>query len=160
MCWYNNWKKKMEAILNKFTVLYLSSYVVYFFKLELILFYNRVVYYYSKIFLILLAQIKIEIYPFGWGRRIHRLLLSWGVKHHQNEYPGYDHKLSDGEVSVLELWGMWSTSSLPLLPYPIRFGEVASDSVPSMCLIGLFESLSVSVVYSAVSLWTTRNTYI
>ena len=34
-----------------------------------------------------------------------------------NECPGYDTKPSDDEVPVmLELWGMWSTPSLPLLP--------------------------------------------
>ena len=36
-----------------------------------------------------------------------------------NEYPGYDTKLSDGEAPVQELWEMWSTSSLPLLPVPL-----------------------------------------
>ena len=49
--------EKMAAILSKFTVLCLTSYfVVYFFKLELILFYNRVIYYYIRIFLILLTH--------------------------------------------------------------------------------------------------------
>ena len=34
--------------------------------------------------------------------------------------PGYNIKPSDGEVSVmLELWGMRSTPSLPLLPGPL-----------------------------------------
>ena len=28
-------------------------------------------------------------------------------------------KLSDSEASVLKLWRMWSTSSLPLLPDPL-----------------------------------------
>ena len=32
------------------------------------------------------------------------------------ECSGYDTKLSDGEAAVLELWGMWSTTSLLLLP--------------------------------------------
>ena len=50
-------KKKMVAILSKFTVLCLSSYfVVYFLKSKLILFYNRVVYHYTRIFLILLPH--------------------------------------------------------------------------------------------------------
>ena len=41
----------------KFTVLSVSSYfVVYFFKLELILFYNRVVYYYTRILLVWLPR--------------------------------------------------------------------------------------------------------
>ena len=50
-------EKKMAAILSKFNVLYLSSYfVIYFLKLKLIMFYNRVVYYYTRIFLVLLPQ--------------------------------------------------------------------------------------------------------
>ena len=36
-----------------------------------------------------------------------------------NECPGYDTKLSDGKAPVLELWGMWNTPSLPLLPSPL-----------------------------------------
>ena len=36
-----------------------------------------------------------------------------------NACPGYDTKQSDGEVPVmLELWGIWSTASLPLLQVP------------------------------------------
>ena len=33
-----------------------------------------------------------------------------------NVCPGYDIKPSDDEVPVLELLGLWSTFSLPLLP--------------------------------------------
>ena len=44
--------EKMWAILSKFTVLCLSFYfIIYLLKLKLILFYNRVVYYYTRIFL-------------------------------------------------------------------------------------------------------------
>ena len=47
----------MVALLSKFTVLCLSSYfVVYLLKLKLILFYNRVVYHYTRIFLIFLLH--------------------------------------------------------------------------------------------------------
>ena len=35
------------------------------------------------------------------------------------EYPGYDIKPSDGEASALEIWGMWITTSLSLLPGPL-----------------------------------------
>ena len=45
--------------------------------------------------------------PVGWGYRIHRLHHCRGV--------------------MLELWGMRSTSSSPLLPGPIRLGVVAPD---------------------------------
>ena len=47
---------------------------------------------------------------------------------YNNEGPGYDTKQSDGEASVmLELWGMRSTLSLPLLLGPLWSGIVASD---------------------------------
>ena len=50
-----------------------------------------------------------------------------------DECPGYDTKHSDGEVPVmLELWGMWSTFSLPLLPDPLWHGMVALDRTLSM----------------------------
>ena len=54
----------MPAILSKLTVLCLFSYfVVYFLKSKLILFYDRVVYYYIRIILILrLYHIYIYIY--------------------------------------------------------------------------------------------------
>ena len=43
-----------------------------------------------------------------------------GGKTLPNECPGYDTKQSDGEVPVmLELWGMRSTPSLPLLQSPL-----------------------------------------
>ena len=49
--------EKTVAILSKFTILCLSSYfVVYFFKSKLILFYNSIVYYYTRIFQILLLD--------------------------------------------------------------------------------------------------------
>ena len=53
--------EKKVAILSKFTVLCLSSYFVFcfflFFSLKLTFFYNRVVYYYTRIFLILIPYI-------------------------------------------------------------------------------------------------------
>ena len=63
----------------------------------------------------------------GWGCSIHRLQLC--NPHLPNECPGNDTKQSDGEVPVmLELWGMWSTPSLPLLPAPLWPRMVAPDS--------------------------------
>ena len=52
-------EKKTVTILSKFTLLCLSSYfVVYYLKLKLILFCNRVVYYYyTRIFLNLLPHL-------------------------------------------------------------------------------------------------------
>ena len=65
--------------------------------------------------------------PVGWGCRIHQL--QWGNPH-PNESPGYDTKKSDRELPVmLDLWGMRSTSSLPLLPDPLWPGLVAPDRV-------------------------------
>ena len=50
-----------------------------------------------------------------------------------NKCPGYNTKQSDDEVPVmLELWGMRSTLSLPLLPGPLWPGMVASDRALSM----------------------------
>ena len=58
---------------------------------------------------------------------------SVGAVEYPNECPGYDTKLSDGEVpAVLELWGMRSTPSLPSLPGPLRPGVVAPDRPLSM----------------------------
>ena len=78
---------------------------------------------------------KNNICPVGWGCRIHPLHLCRGVRppHPTNKCPGYDAKQSDGEVpAVLELWGMWSTPSLPLLPGPLWPGVVAPDRALSM----------------------------
>ena len=55
-----------------------------------------------------------------------------------NECPGYDTKQSDGEASViLELWGIWSTLSLPSVLGPLWPRVVASDRVLSMDQIEL-----------------------
>ena len=55
-----------------------------------------------------------------------------------NECPGYDIEQSDGEALVmLELWGMQSTSLLPLLPVPLWPGVVALDRVLSIGQIEL-----------------------
>ena len=51
-----------------------------------------------------------------------------------------DTKQSDDEVSaMLELWGMWSTPSLPLLSGPLWSRVVASDKVLSIDQIELFD---------------------
>ena len=61
-----------------------------------------------------------------------------GVRPHPNERPRYDTEQSDGEVPVmLELWGMRSTISLPLLPGPLRYGMVAPDRALSVGKIEL-----------------------
>ena len=75
--------------------------------------------------------------PVGSGCRIHRLHIYRGVPP-PNECPGYNTKQSDGKVLVmLELWGMRSTASLPLLPGPFWPGLVAPDRALSMGQIEL-----------------------
>ena len=70
----------------------------------------------------------------SWGCRIHQLHRCSGVRPPApNECFGYDTKQSDGQVPVmLELWGMWSTPSLLLLPSPLWLGMVAPDRTLSM----------------------------
>ena len=72
--------------------------------------------------------------PVGWGCRIHRLLLCWGVRPPPPmNVLIYDTKESDGEVpAMLELWGMQRTFALPSLPSPLCPGVVALDRVLSM----------------------------
>ena len=56
-----------------------------------------------------------------------------------NECPVYDIKQPDGEAPVLEIWGMWSTPSLPLFPGLLLPGVVGPDRVLSMNQIELFD---------------------
>ena len=78
--------------------------------------------------------------PVCWGGRIHQLHLCWGVRPFPHECPGYDTKQSDGEASVmLELWGMWNTPSLPLLPGSLEPGVIVPDRFLSMGQIELFD---------------------
>ena len=59
-------------------------------------------------------------------------------KPESNRCPGYDTKQSDGEVPVmLELWGMQSTPSLPLLPGLLWLWVVAPDRALSLGQIEL-----------------------
>ena len=90
--------------------------------------------YYSQIF-----SHQIQCFcQLGWRCRIHQLHLCSGVGHPHNKCPGYDTKKSDCEVPVmLELWGMWGKSSLPLLPGPLWARVVAPDRTLSMGQIEL-----------------------
>ena len=56
-----------------------------------------------------------------------------------NKCSGYDIKQSDGEDPVQEIWGMWSTPLLPLLPGSLWPEMVGPDSVLSMGQIELFD---------------------
>ena len=81
------------------------------------------------------------IIPVSRGFRIHWLHLCKEVRHPiHNECLGYDTKQYDGEAPVkLELWGMWSTPSLPSLSGPLWPGVVTPDRVLSMGQIKLFD---------------------
>ena len=75
--------------------------------------------------------VSISACPISWGCRIHRLHLCREVRTPTTtKCPGYNTKQSDGEVPLtLELWGMQSTPSLPLLPGPLWLGMGAPDRV-------------------------------
>ena len=79
------------------------------------------------------------------GGRIHRQHLCRGVMPPPpNKCPSYDIKQSNGNARVmLELWGMWSTLSLPLLIGPLWPGIVTSERVRSMGQIELFDIQTV-----------------
>ena len=64
---------------------------------------------------------------------------------HTNECTRYDTKQSDVEVpAVLDLWGMQSTPSLPLLPGPLWPGVIAPDR---RCFQDLFK-MACSIIVS------------
>ena len=70
--------------------------------------------------------------PISWDCRIHQLLLCIGIYPPHNKCSGYDIKLSDGQAPALEIWELWSTPSLQLIPGPLSSGVVAFDSILSM----------------------------
>ena len=78
----------------------------------------------------------------SWSCRKLWLHLGRGVRSPIAECPSYDTKQFGGEAPVLELWGMWSTPSLPLLPGPLWPGVVAPDRDLSMGQIELFDHLT------------------
>ena len=62
---------------------------------------------------------------------------------------------SDGEATVLELQGMWSTCLLPLLQAPLSPRMVVSVMVPSVSQIELFNDLLriIVICYSKPAVW-------
>ena len=59
-------------------------------------------------------------------------------RHHKCS--GYGTKQSEAETPImLELWGLWSTISLPSLPSPLWPGVVVPDRVLSLGQIELFD---------------------
>ena len=80
--------------------------------------------------------IFIDPSPVGWDCRIHWLHLYTGVRL-SNECPRYDTK-NDGKTPVmLEIWGMWITPSLTLLPDPLWPGMVAPDNESNRTVLHL-----------------------
>ena len=80
---------------------------------------------------------QIELYTVHRGCRIHQLHLCREKDLFTNEFPEYDMKPSDGEAPVLELWRIWSTSSLALLPGTPWLSVVVPVRAPSMSQIKL-----------------------
>ena len=64
-----------------------------------------------------------------------------------------DTKLSNDEVPALEIWGMWSIPSLPLLPDLLWPRVGAPDRVQSMGQIELFdiETVSKQITYDELN---------
>ena len=84
------------------------------------------------LYIVMIQRILQFACPVGWCCRIHWLLLCRKVRL-PTPTSILDTKQSDGEVTVmLELWGMLSTSSLPMLPSPLYPGVVVPDRVLSM----------------------------
>ena len=95
------------------------------------------IYIYIYIYIYISKVLHIYPCPVGWGCRIHRLHLCRGYNRF-NECPRYNTRQSGGEFPVmLELWGMRSTPSLPLLPDPLWPRMVASGRVLSIGQIEL-----------------------
>ena len=63
--------------------------------------------------------------------------------------------VSDGEASLLEVLGVLSTSSLPLLPGYLWPGVVVSVRVPSRGQIDLFKNYSYSFELCRKNSWET-----
>ena len=70
--------------------------------------------------------------PVGWDSRIHRQHLNRVVRF---PTPASVHDITLKNLIALEIWGMKSTHSLPLLSGPLWFGVVVSDRVLSMSQI-------------------------
>ena len=76
--------------------------------------------------------------PVSWSCTIHQLHLCKQVGF-PNECIGYGIKQCYDEAPVLEIWKMWSTLSLPLLPGLLWPRVVTPDRVLSMGYIELFD---------------------
>ena len=91
---------------------------------------------YSVYFLILSFHTALST---GVVEYIDCISVEWLDLHLFNECPGYDIKPSDNDTAALEIWGMRSIPSLPLLTGPLWLGMVVPDRVLSMGQIELFD---------------------
>ena len=67
-----------------------------------------------------------------WGCIIYRLNLCRGVRPRPNQCLAYDIKPSEDEATILKIWGILRTPSLPLLPCSLCPGMIAPYRVLSM----------------------------
>ena len=73
---------------------------------------------------------RIPAYPVNWGYILCQLYPSWVVSlQPTNICPECVSKPSDGKSPVLNVWGMWSTSSFPLVPGLLWLKVVVDVSV-------------------------------
>ena len=70
----------------------------------------------------------------------------------RNVCPKYNTKPSDGEAAVLELWEMWRTPSLALLPGPLWTWVLVPVTVPDMSQIELFNHQQYLKLFKCVQI--------
>ena len=104
-------------------------------------------------------NISISACSYQFSCRIRRLYLCSAVRTNQWVSWIWHETASNGEAPVLELWVIWSTPSLPLLPGPLWPEVVISVRIPCMGQIELlmldnknWNHLTVCKQMSSVSL--------
>ena len=81
-----------------------------------------------------------HLYSVSWGYRIYRQHLCSELRYLPQQCPRYDIEKYDGKAPImLEVWGMWSSSLLALLPVSFWLRVEAPDRVLSMGQIKLFK---------------------
>ena len=105
-----------------------------------------------------LNSINLCIDPVGLDCRNRWWHLCRRVRNPPNEYPRYDTKPSDGEVSVQKLWGIWSSSSLPLFPGLLGSGVEVNFCVKIWiewnCLIIYYTRNYKTVASRTIIIWS------
>ena len=56
----------------------------------------------------------------------------------------------DGKATALEVWGVWETFSLPLLPVPLWLGVIVLDRFSLMGQVDMFKNYSYSIVWFGI----------